>query len=40
MQACITLGTEPFDRVNGTYTTLELYFLRACESKLHLFKIL
>ena len=38
MQACITLGTEPFDQINGTYTTLELYFLRTCESKLYSLK--
>ena len=31
MQACLTLGTAPFDTLNGTYTTVEFYFPRRCE---------
>lgn len=31
MQGCMTLGTAPFDTLNGTYTTLEFYILRNCE---------
>jgi len=31
MQACFTLGTEPFDLLNSTYRTLEFYFIRGCE---------
>ena len=31
MQGCLTLGTAPFDTLNGTYQTLEFYFVRNCE---------
>lgn len=34
MQACLTLGTAPFDTLNGSYTTLEFYFPRHCEGTL------
>lgn len=34
MQACLTLGTAPFDSLNGSYTTLEFYFPRHCEGTL------
>ena len=27
-QVCLTLGTEPVDVLNGTYTTYEFYFAR------------
>ena len=31
MQGCLTLGTAPFDTLNGIYQTLEFYFVRNCE---------
>ena len=32
-QVCLTVGTEPADVLNGTYTTYEFYFARMCQSK-------
>lgn len=32
-QVCLTVGTEPVDALNGTYTTYEFYFARMCQSK-------
>ena len=31
MQACLTVGTEPFAQLNETYTTLTFYFARECD---------
>ena len=31
MQSCLTIGTAPFDTLNGTYTTFEFYLLHNCE---------
>lgn len=31
MQLCLTLGTEPYTLLNGTYQTFTMYFPRTCE---------
>ena len=31
MQACLTIGTAPFDTLRGSYKTLEFYFHIRCE---------
>ena len=33
VQACITIGSAPFDTLNGTYKTFEFYFLQSCKGK-------